>query len=202
MKLVLASSSPYRRELLEKLGLSFETHAPDIDEEGLQRRLESENKTPKEIAEALSFEKANKVALARMQDDELIIAGDQLVSFKNRILGKAGSLAGAALQLQELRGKTHELITSMTLLSKDRLESHTNVTRLKMKSLSDPEIQKYVERDQVTYCAGSYKIEKSGIALFEAIECEDFSAIQGIPLIWLSNRLKEYGYEFFNFPAR
>ena len=195
-KIILASSSPYRRSLLARTGLAFNTFAPDLPEEEISSRLLSEKKTPKEIAEQVAVAKAE--VAAQKFPGALIIAGDQLVSFKGKILGKPHTHQAALLQLQDLRGQTHELITALILLGPERLETHTEVTRLKMKMLSDQELENYVSLDMPLDCAGSYKIEKSGIVLFESVESADFSAIQGMPMIWLSNRLKEYGYEFFN----
>ncbi len=193
--IVLASSSAYRRTLLSRAGISFSTYDPEIPEEQISARLLAENKTPKEIAEHLAMEKAK--AAGTKFPSHLVISGDQLVSHRGRILGKPGSAKAAIQQLQSLRSESHELVTSLVLLGPDRLEMHTEITRLKMKSLSDRELENYVALDQPLDCAGSYKIEKSGIILFESVESQDFSAIQGIPMIWLSNRLKEYGYEFF-----
>lgn len=199
MNIVLASSSPYRSRLLMRTGLQFATFAPDVAEAEITRRLLNEGKSPEEVAENLAIEKAKKAA--EKFPGALIIAGDQLVSFNGILLGKPLNFETAFNQLQGLRGHTHQLVTAMALLSNSRLETFVEVTQLKMKSLTDAELANYLLRDKPFDCAGSYKIEESGIVLFESVETSDFSAIQGIPMIWLSNRLKEYGYEFFQNPA-
>ena len=112
-------------------------------------------------------------------------------------MGKPHTFEKARKQLQQLQGQTHQLITAVTLLSED-FERHLNhITYLTMRNLSDLEIDNYLKKDEPYDCAGSYKIEKHGIILFSEIKTDDFSAIQGLPLIWISNQLKELGYEFF-----
>lgn len=195
MKLILASSSPYRRELLQKLGLAFDSISPDLDEKRITSEMQGSS--PSEIAEALSIEKAKTVYEIVNNPEALVVAGDQLVSLNGEIFGKPGSSQMAFEQLLRLRGQTHELITALTCLSHARIETRIEVTRLQMRQLSDSELSDYLLKDQPFDCAGSYKIENSGIALFDSIETSDFSAIQGIPMIWLTSCLKEYGYELF-----
>lgn len=191
--LVLASTSVYRSELLKKTGISFRTVKPLFDEDAHKKILLQNKATPLDIAEALSKGKAKSVELAQAT----ILAGDQVVNVENKILGKSHRLEAAFDQLQILQGRTHELITAATILH-DQNEYHINhVTRLTMKKLTDLEIKNYLNKDQPYDCAGSYKIEKSGIVLFDKIETDDFTAIQGIPMIWVTRILKELKYEFF-----
>lgn len=195
--LILASTSIYRAQLLEKLGLSFQSIKSDFDEDAAKTENLNKHLSPIAIAENLSRGKA--LSLRRLLNSEnlLIIGGDQLVNLDGEIIGKSKTHEKAVQQLQKMRGKTHELITAVTLVSEKEVRHINHITRLTMHRLSDQEIQHYLLRDQAYDCAGSYKIEKSGIALFSQIECSDFSAIQGLPLIWLSNQLKEMGYELF-----
>ncbi len=131
------------------------------------------------------------------QNNLTVIGGDQLVSFKNEIRGKPHTKEKAVEQLSEMNGQAHQLITAVTVMTKTMTYHINHITELTMKKLSTSEITNYVERDLPLDCAGSYKIEKSGICLFDKIETDDFSAIQGLPLIWLSRILKGCGYELF-----
>ncbi len=195
MKIILASTSIYRKQLLEKVGVEFQTEKPSFNEELAQEKAFSEKKTALQIAEILSQGKAR--SLLENKKDVLIISGDQLVLFEENILGKAHEFNRAFSQLKKMSGQTHQLITAVTLMTNQTIKHLNHVTTLKMKNLTDQEITDYLNKDQPYDCAGSYKIEKSGICLFEKIDCDDFTAIQGLPLIWLSTQLKELGYELF-----
>jgi len=193
-KLVLASTSPYRKDLLKRLGLSFHCEKPKVNEEKIKFDLLNELKTPIEIAEALSWAKAFSVS---KEPYTTIIAGDQLVDFENQIIGKPNTTDLALKQLQNMNGKTHQLITSVVILHENLKFNLNHISVMKMKKLSDLELKSYIELDQPLDCSGSYKIESHGIALFEEIKTDDFTAIQGLPLIWISQKLKEIGHEFF-----
>lgn len=195
MKLILASSSIYRRNLLAKLGVEFTTMATPIDEEQIKNTLLNQKQSALTIAETLSLKKAETVFAQHPQ--ALIIAGDQLVHFQGQILGKPHTFERALQQLSLLNNATHELITSITLMSASQTIKYNHITELKMKNLSQNELSHYLQKDTPYDCAGSYKIEESGIVLFKSINCDDFTAIQGIPMIWLSQQLKEMNYEFF-----
>ncbi len=192
--LVLASSSVYRAELLKKLGIPFIAVKPQFNEDEKKANLLAQNKSPVEIAENLSKGKALSIV---DQGNATILAGDQLIGFEDALLGKSHQFENAFKQLKSLQGKTHELITAVTILQNKQSFHMNHITRLKMKKLSDTEITNYLHRDQPFDCAGSYKIEKSGIILFDKIETDDFTAIEGIPMIWVSKILKELKYEFF-----
>lgn len=195
MKLVLASASPHRKELVAKLGLKFICVKPSIDEESLKNELQLQNLSPVLVAETLSYEKGYSVY--KKQTDSLIISGDQLVCFKNQILGKPQTYENAVRQLELLNNNTHQLITSITVFNAGQVVKYNHFSNLKMKNLNQNEIKNYVHMDNPLDCSGSYKIEQCGITLFESIDCDDFTAIQGIPMLWLSNYLKGAGYEFF-----
>jgi septum formation protein len=187
MPLLLASTSPYRRELLGKLGLSFAAKAPICDEDAFKKII----KDPVRLATTLAFEKAK--SLANLQN--IVIGGDQLVALDNQIFGKPKTPEKACDQLRQMSGKTHELVTAVCVFAGGEPHPILNITRLKMRQLSLKEIENYVGLDQPMDSAGSYKIEKSGLTLFEKIECEDFSAIQGLPLMALTSLLSAWGLE-------
>lgn len=193
--LVLASTSAYRFDLLKKLGIKFRAEKPKFDEETQKLILLQQKASPLQIAETLSKGKASSLKYL----NATVIGGDQLVHTDGKILGKSGQFKKAFEQLQCLRGKTHELITAVTIQANNQQWHLNHITSLKMKNLSDSEIENYLKKDQPYDCAGSYKIESCGLILFDRIKTDDFSAIQGLPLLWISNRLKELGYEFFKY---
>lgn len=185
-QIILASASKYRHELLSRLGVPFEALRPPVDEE----KEKDPRLSPQVLAEKLAFLKARSLA----REDRLVIGGDQLVSFGNEILGKPHTVEGARKQLLKMQGQKHELITAVCVFDGMKAHPFTNITRLQMKPLNEAQIANYVRTDEPLDCAGSYKIEKNGISLFEAIETEDFTAIQGLPLIQLSKVLHNLGY--------
>lgn len=185
--LILASASAYRRALLERLGVPFRCVAPDFDEEAFPR----DGLAPRDLAEALARGKAE--AVAARQPAAIVIGSDQLVSLDGRILGKPGDLERAANQLEAMSGRTHDLITAMMVVARGRWFEHTDVARLTMRRLDRSAIERYVARDRPIDCAGSYKLEQGGIALFQRIECEDHSAITGLPLLALTRILADQG---------
>lgn len=191
--LVLASTSVYRSAQVKKFGIPFTVKKPTYDEESEKNLLLGQRSSPIIIAETLSRGKAHSVAAT----DQTTIAGDQLVHFEGAILGKPHTFDKAFIHLKAMQGKTHELITATTVLDGSMVYHLNHVTQLRMKKLSDREITGYLLLDQPYDCAGSYKIENSGIALFDEIITDDFTAIQGIPMLWLSRTLKELRYEFF-----
>ncbi|MBA3845871.1 MAG: septum formation protein Maf [Planctomycetes bacterium] len=186
--LVLASTSPYRRHLLERLGLPFAAIAPACDEEALKRP----ELTPRALAESLALAKAD--SLAASHPDAAIIGGDQVATIDGRILGKPGTPAKAAEQLALLAGRTHELITAIVVRHGGQAHAHTDVTRLTMRPLERAQIERYIAADRPLDCAGSYKLECRGIALFDRIESADHSAIVGLPLIALTRILAGLGF--------
>ncbi|MGK0367139.1 MAG: septum formation protein [Thermoproteota archaeon] len=200
MKLILASKSPYRVELLERLNIPFEQIASNFNENSIK----STNLSPIQLAQRLAFEKAKSVAtIVKNTDNEfIIIGGDQLVSFDNSILGKPYTKEKAIEQLQQMSGKTHELITSISLIANTQGRKEeiifTNITKLQMRDFSFDQLKQYVELDCPIDCAGSYKLEQHGISLFSSIETTDQSAIMGIPLIQLTTELCKLGLSLFS----
>jgi septum formation protein len=185
---ILASTSVYRKRLLRRLGIPFRCVAPRFDEAQLPR----DGRTPRAVAEALAKGKAASVAV--IEPEATVIGCDQLVALDGSILGKPGSMERAAQQLEALAGRTHELITALVVAHGRRSLYHTDVTRLRMRALTRPEIERYLSHDRPLDCAGSYKLEQRGIVLFECIESEDHSSIIGLPLIRLTSLLRTLGY--------
>ena len=185
---ILASTSPYRRQLLERLGVPFAAIAPACDEEALKRP----DLTPRALAESLARAKAD--SLVPGHPLAAIIGGDQVATIDGRILGKPGTAAKAAEQLALLAGRTHELITAIVVRHGAQAHAHTDVTRLTMRRLDRAQIERYVAADRPLDCAGSYKLECRGVALFERIESDDHSAITGLPLIALTRILTGLGF--------
>lgn len=186
--LLLASTSIYRRDLLQKLGIPFVTAAPLIDEE----KEKDPRLAPRALAEHLAELKTRSLANPK----HLVLGGDQLVSFEGKILGKPGTKKRAVEMLMAMSGKTHELITAICLLKHDgTLLKHVDHTIIRFKTLTPAQIERCVDRDNPVDCAGSYKMESFGIALVEELQTQDFTAIQGLPLIALSRMLKECGIE-------
>ena len=190
MDLILASTSPYRKALLDRLGVPFQCVDPEVDESKLKARLSSA--APRDLAEALAVAKAG--AVAERFPKAVVIGGDQVVALGDRILGKPGSMAGAIAQLEALAGRSHELITAMVVAGAGRFVTRTDVATLHLRKLSRAAIERYVAADRPVDCAGSYKLEARGIALFERIEAEDHSAITGLPLVGLTSILLDFGF--------
>lgn len=185
--LLLASSSRYRAQLLERLGLPFSCRSPDIDESSL----------PGENAQALvtRLSRAKAEAVASAAGDALVIGSDQVAVCEGRILGKPGTAERARAQLASLSGRHVDFLTGLSLL--DPVSGHVQTTavptRVRFRTLTDAEIADYVAREQPLDCAGAFKSEALGIALFEAMESEDPTALIGLPLIALCDMLREAG---------
>lgn len=185
--LILASTSPYRKAQLSQLGLPFTTQKPICDED-------AEKKAWKSNIEDLALHLAIKKAQSLASPECTVIGGDQMVLFQGEILGKPGTKEKAIDQLSRLQGQTHSLITAISIAYKNQILNHVDVTQMHMKKLNSEQIQRYIGLDQPFDCAGSCKIEKHGIALFENIETKDFTSIQGLPLLALSKILGSIGY--------
>ena len=190
MDLILASTSPYRRIQVERLGLPFRCVAPLVDEDALKQAWGSAD--PASLAGRLAETKARSVA--EVEPAATVIGGDQLVAFDGQILGKPGTAEAATAQLSAMSGRPHQLITALAVIHDGRLYAETNVTTLALRSLTLDEIRRYVEAERPIDCAGSYKIEGRGIALFEAITSSDQTAIIGVPMIALTTILRGLGY--------
>jgi septum formation protein len=188
--LVLASTSAYRRELLTRIGLHFESVAPLCDEEALK----DPSLAPAELACMLARKKAESVASVR--PDAYVLGCDQLVELDGEVLGKPHTAERALQQLTRMRGRAHRLLTAFSLCTPGGgHDAHLDQHTLHMRALSELALARYVALDTPLDCAGSYKIERGGIALFERIEGEDFTAITGLPMIALVSRLRAHGFD-------
>lgn len=187
--LILASSSKYRRELLSKLGIAFESITPICDEDAYKLKI----KNPVELAKTLAQAKAESLASA----DNCVIGGDQVACIDGKILGKPKTPEKAFEQLKLLQAKTHQLITAVHVIHRKQHYPILDITELNMRALSDDEILAYIKKDNPLDCAASYKIEDSGICLMQKIVCQDFTAIQGLPMIALTNLLTKLNYNLF-----
>lgn len=187
--LVLASTSRYRRALLERLRLPFESMAPAVDE--TPRAGESASG----LAARLGREKAIDVA-ARSAPGAWVVGSDQAAEVAGRILGKPGSAEGAIAQLQAMRGQHVRFHTSIALACADgRLLEAMDVTAVSLRWLDDAAIQRYVAAETPFDCAGSFKSEGLGISLFDAIDSRDPTALVGLPLIATARLLRAAGFE-------
>jgi septum formation protein len=184
-RLVLASTSRYRRELLERLGLAFEVARPDADETPLA------GEAPAELALRLSVLKARSVAAG----DALVIGSDQAAALEGRLFGKPGNHDAAVLQLRMLSGKTAEFHTAVSLFDSksNSLQSRVVACRVTFRKLDERRIETYLRREQPYDCAGSAKTEGLGIALLERMETEDPTSLIGLPLIALTAMLERAG---------
>lgn len=187
--LVLASTSPFRHELLSRLGLPFETVNPQTDETPLS------GETPEALALRLSEAKAR--AVAERFPGALIIGSDQVAVCEGKIYGKPGDHTHAVKQLQTLRGKTVNFFTGLCLLDTRNDTAHIRgiPTLVTFRDLSDAEIENYLAREPAYNCAGSAKSEGLGIALIASLEGSDPNALVGLPLIALCDLLRETGVQ-------
>ena len=188
-RLILASTSRYRKELLSRLGLPFECLAPGVDEEAIKsdRAL-----SPRQVAEVLAERKAQ--AVARLHPEAVVIGSDQLAHLDGVVLGKPGTVEGAQAQLATLAGRTHELVTAVCVVHPGGVIRTTDLAHLTMRALSAAALARYVAADRPLDCAGAYKLECRGIALFSAITCADHTAITGLPLMWTTQVLDRLGF--------
>jgi septum formation protein len=195
VKLVLASTSPYRRELLARLGVPFEVAAPDVDETPLY------GETPDETAQRLSVLKAR--AVAEHFPEALIIGSDQVALLEGRQLGKPGTHDKAVEQLRAMRGKALEFHTALTLLNaaSGRVQTTNVLVRLVMRDYTDTQIEAYLRKDQPYNCCGSARSESLGIALISRYETEDPNALVGLPLIKLTEMLAQEGLDVLTWPV-
>ena len=189
MTLILASTSPYRKALLEQLQLPFKTVDSEVNEEKYKREI----KDPHQLTKTLALKKA--MSVFEKNPEAIVIGGDQVSLFHGEILGKPGTKQKAEEQLHKLQGNKHQLVTATCLKTPQQTFEWTEVIDLTMRKLSPDQIRKYVEIEEPLFCAGSYKIESLGINLFESIQCSDHTAIVGMPLIKLGTYLRECGLD-------
>lgn len=186
--LILASSSPYRKLLLDRLHLNFNTVTPAIDEVPL------EGEPPDQLVLRLAREKAG--AVSALHPKALVIGSDQVAVFDGKIIGKPGTAEKAIKQLRHFSGKNVQFLTAVSIrcLESGFESSALQVTNAAFRRLSDAEIRRYVDLDRPLDCAGSFKSEAAGITLLESMQSDDPTAIIGLPLIAVSALLREAGF--------
>ena len=187
--LVLGSTSPYRRELLQRLGLAFEVAAPEVDETALA------GESPRSLAIRLALAKARAVA-ARFPK-AVVIGSDQVADLAGIALGKPGSHERAVAQLRQMRGASVVFQTAVAVVCNDSGFEQVELApvRVQFRDLSDGEIETYLHAEQPYDCAGSAKSEGLGIALLDAIDSDDPTALIGLPLIRTCRMLRAAGIE-------
>jgi septum formation protein len=186
-RLLLASTSPYRRELLSRLRLPFEVARPDVDE------TPRDGEPPAALAARLAQAKA--VAIAMREGDAWAIGSDQVATFDGRPLGKPGGRDAAIAQLAAMSGRAVIFHTAVALAHRDGgILAASDTTTVLFRALTNDEIARYVDAEQPFDCAGSFKSEGLGIALFEAIESQDPTALIGLPLIATARLLRQAGF--------
>ncbi|MGE3863882.1 MAG: Maf family nucleotide pyrophosphatase, partial [Burkholderiaceae bacterium] len=186
--LILASTSRYRRELLQRLRLPFSVESPQVDETALP------GETPSQLALRLAAAKAR--AVAQRHPTALVIGSDQAATLDDRLaIGKPGSHENAVAQLRAASGRTLRFFTAVSLQRQDDGFEATELveTRVRFRRLDEAEIERYLRLEQPYDCAGAAKAEGLGIALLEAIDGDDPTAIIGLPLIALGRMLRQAG---------
>ena len=186
--IILASTSPYRRALLERLGLAFAVESPGVSEEHAQ------GEAPSDRAVRLAAAKAQVVA--DRYPNAVVIGSDQVAAADGAVLDKPGDHERACAQLARLSGKSASFHTACSVVCQAAglSDAHLDTTRATFRRLSREEIERYVARERPFDCAGSFKSEGLGIALLARIESEDPTGLIGLPLIWLAGALRRAGY--------
>ncbi len=186
--LILASASPYRRELLARFGLAFDVVVPGVSE------THRSGESCADRAVRLAEEKAR--AVAQRHPGAVVIGSDQVAANGDAVLDKPGDAARCQSQLAALSGRSARFYTGCAVLGGERglHRAHVDTTTVVFRALSAAEIARYIARERPFDCAGGFKAEGLGIALFEYIESQDPTALIGLPLIWLAGALREAGF--------
>jgi septum formation protein len=186
-RLILASTSPYRRDLLARLGLEFSTVAPRVDERARP------DEPPLELAVRLALAKAQSVS----SPQSLVIGSDQVASLHGKVLRKPGSHAAALAELSACQGQSVDFHTAAAIVdvAGGRVWQTVDHTRVRFASLTEPVLDAYLRTEQPYDCAGGFKAEGLGIGLFTEIESRDPTALIGLPLIWIAGTLRAAGLE-------
>jgi septum formation protein len=188
-RLILASSSLYRRQILQKLGIEFDWASPDIDETPYP------NETPEKLVRRLTESKAH--ALAKSYPNHLIIGSDQVATLDGKIIGKPGNHPIALAQLESFSNKTVLFLTGLCLLNSATGQAQVTVEdySVKFQALSTPQLNNYLNKEQPYDCAGSFKSEGLGICLFDKLSGDDPNTLIGLPLIALTKMLIKEGID-------
>lgn len=191
--LVLGSSSQYRKKLLERLRLPFTTAAPEVDESRVG------DESPEEYVERISKAKA-RALITDLDDNTLVITSDQCATFKDEIIGKPHTVERAAEQLLHFSGQTVRFLTGLYVFNTATLEDYYALSEFSVtfRDLTLEEVTRYIEIEQPLDCAGSFKCEQLGVALFDKMEGEDPTSLEGLPLIETCKALKSLGMDPLN----
>jgi septum formation protein len=186
--IILASSSPHRRGLLDRILTEYQTVSPDVDEsrEGAESPLE----------QAVRLARAKAEAVASTHTRELVIGADQLAVMEQSVLGKPGDHQHAIDQLLASSGKSLRFLTAVCVLDPvaRRRHEHVDETLVRFRRFDRRLAENYLRHDKPYDCAGSFKIEGAGFVLFESVTTDDPTALIGLPMIWLGGKLQELGY--------
>jgi septum formation protein len=193
--LVLASTSRYRAELLTRLGLPFETEAPGVEETPLPGESAGQRAT--------RLARAKAAAVARRRPGAWVIGSDQVAVRDGQVLGKPLDAARCEAQLAGSSGRQVTFLTAVALLrhGESPPREHLDTTRVVFRDLAPAELRRYVELERPFDCAGGFRCEGLGIALFERIDSSDPTALVGLPLIWLASALRQVGLDPLASPA-
>lgn len=185
--LILASTSSYRRVLLERLGLPFSAVAPAVDE----------TPEPGELPALLAARLARLKAQAPAGDEAVVIGADQVATLDGAAIGKPGNRADALIQLEACQGRSMLFHTAIAVFDRQsgRLLEHMDLTRVQFARRPRAELERYVDLEPAFDCAGGFKAEGLGIVLFQAIESRDPTALIGLPLVWLASTLRQLGFD-------
>lgn len=184
-KIILASKSPYRKKQLQDFGIKFRAISPDINENAYKKKI----KNPYKLALELSLQKAK--IIAEKYPDDIIIGCDQLVALGREVLGKPKTKEKARAQLKKMSGKTHKLISAITLINRGKITQTAAIAKIKMRKLSVNEISMYVDKDMPLDCAGSYRFESGAYSLIEKMSVDDPSSLIGMPMIYFGQMLRK-----------
>jgi septum formation protein len=184
--LILASSSVYRRELLQRLGIPFGVQAPKVDEAPLV------GEDP--LSLALRLAKAKALAVAKLHPEAWVIGSDQVADHNGQVLGKPGNFENALAQLQKMRGATVKFHTALCLMRGEESTTLCIPTEVEFRNLPDEVLESYLLTETPYDCAGSAKVEGLGISLIERLHSDDPTALIGLPLIALSSLLRDAGF--------
>jgi len=192
MDLILASTSPYRRKLLQRLQIPFQCLAPDTEETPLP------NETPQALVSRLALAKAK--AISCQHEHATVIGSDQVATLDGQIIGKPGNHKGATTQLRACSGREVHFFTGLAVVREGTGFQDVHVERFAVhfRKLSDEAIENYLMKEQPYDCAGSFKCEGLGIALFSSLSGDDPTALEGLPLISLVNMLELAGINPLN----
>lgn len=184
--LILASASPYRRELLERLNIDFNVQVADIDE----------SIPPEEPAHlaVLRLAEIKAAGIAAQNPDSIVIGSDQIALLGEKILGKPHTRDQAKEQLRKCSGQKVDFLTAITVTDNDKADHDVDITRVKFRDIDSTTIDRYLDADKPYDCAGAIRSEGLGVSLLEAIDSRDPTALIGLPLIALARILRSFGY--------